>query len=138
MSVDIDKPLRKLLELRNGNRCSADAAGAFAVGADAALYNQLIIRLNVVLTEPVLTAGSVENRRDKPLFGAPAHKLLADSAAEHRANRVNDDRLTRARLARQNVQTLSKADIRLFNNSYILNVKFVKHSALLLRNKRIK
>ena len=52
----------------------------------------------------------VEHRLDAEPVAARADRRRGDAAAEHRAERVDEDRLARARLAREDVQPCAERD----------------------------
>ena len=58
---------------------------------------------------------------------AVAHELRPDLGAEDRAEGVNDDRLARARLARERVEARPQAQIEVVYDSEVGDVEFSKH-----------
>ena len=64
-----------------------------------------------------------EYRADKALFRARTHQIAADSSAEDRANRVDDDTLARAGLTGEHGQSALQLDVRALDHGNIFNVE---------------
>ncbi len=131
LPMNIHKHGGKLLHLRRRYRRAADAAAALTVGADAPLQNKLaVISIYLIVGKPRLRSSSIKHRRNDAFFCPAAHKLPAYSLTEDSADRVYDDGFARAGFAGEHIKSRREADVSLFNYSYILNVKFIKHTAL--------
>ena len=64
-----------------------------------------------------------EYRADKALFRARAHQIAADTLAEQRTDRVNNNTLACTCLAGKHGQTLIEFDVCAFDDCYIFNVE---------------
>ena len=138
LSVDVHQHRGKLPELHGADRNAANAAGALSVRADAALQDQFIIDVDLVVAQEALQLRvQIERGRHNGPFRSAADKLAADTVAKHGADRVDHNGFARARLARQNVQAGSKADIGPLDHGYIFNVELVEHKATSFKSRAI-
>ena len=127
LTVNVDQIRRKQPQRRGRHRLHVDAAGAFSVRGELTLDMQRIpfvtgkIQLVDKLAERRRQIG--EYRADKALFRARTHQIAADSSAEDRANRVDDDTLARAGLTGEHGQSALQLDVRALDHGNIFNVE---------------
>ncbi len=127
LPVNVHKEASELTKLRRGDRRAAHAAAAFAVGADTALKDELIVRLNLILSQPVLHVHTHKHRGHQCLLRPAAHQLPVHAPAQHRADGVNDDGFASAGLTGQNVESRVKANIRTLDHGDIFYVQLTEH-----------
>ena len=125
LTVDIHQQQGQLLHLGGRDRHTADPAAAFPVGTDAPLEDQLILGLNLVLSQPGFTARLIEHGSNSAFIGAAAHQFTAHTTAQNGADRVNDNGFAGAGLTGEHIEAAAETDVSLFDYRNILYVKFV-------------
>jgi hypothetical protein len=76
LAVDIDQPFADFAQLLNGGRRAVDVGARAAAGIDDAAQQQLVVSVEIVISQPVAylgQAGDVESRRHLGLVAAGAH-----------------------------------------------------------------
>ena len=127
LPVDIHKQGTELPQLGGRNRHPADPADALPFPADTALQDQLFLTLHAVFLQPVRGRRAVKHRGDKRLVCPAAHQFPADTAAENRADGVDDDGFTCAGLTGEDVQAGRERNIRPLDHRYIFYMQLLQH-----------
>ncbi|MCK7520888.1 MAG: hypothetical protein MZV64_25940 [Ignavibacteriales bacterium] len=74
-------------------------------------------------------AANRDHPRDRRLLRPRADDRGVGAVAEQQPQGADEDRLARARLARQHVQAAGEADLQLLDDRVVVHVQLVKHSA---------
>ena len=130
--MDIQQKRAQILQLRRGDGRAADAAPALAVRQKTALQDQFAVALQFVFAQPAVGAVRLKDGGDHAFLRAGADQLPTGSAADGRAQRVDDDGLARAGLAGEDVQPRTQSEVRLFDHGYIFDMQLCQHRFFLL------
>ena len=129
LPVDIQQPSAQCLQLAHRDRPPVDAADVLSVAVYLPLEQQRAIRFRCdtqLLCQGAVYAG--KRCAHKRLVRAGADQLPAGALAQHGAECVDDDGLTRARLAGQRIEPPLERDVRLLNDGNILDVQQLQHA----------
>ena len=98
LAVQLDQPIRQILERRGGGQRAVDEGAAAALRGDLAAHDQLA------------AVFGFEDRFDGGDVFAGANQILRGASAEQQADRLDEDGLAGAGLAGQDVERLFKID----------------------------
>ena len=128
LAVNVQQKTAERAQLRRGDRHPADAACGLAIGCDLAADDQLVVAFNLIFRAPLCGGLRVERGADDGFFRTAAHQLPRNAPAEHGMERVDQNRLARAGLARQDIQPGSERDVCAFDHRDVFNMQFVEQT----------
>ena len=133
LAVQIDEPLAEGLQLRERGRAAVDPRPALALRVEHAAQQYVaVVRGDALLGEP---GGDARRVRDVELGGElgalRARPELAEleAVAEQERQRVEQDRLARARLAGQHGKAGGELDVERFDDDEISDGQETQHGA---------
>ena len=136
LAVDVDQPFAQRAQLRQRGGGAVDPGAAFAGGVDGAAQQQRVglggrFVVEALFGEPDTgRVGQVEFGRDLAARLAFAHPQRVAAPAQHQLQRVDQDRLARARLARQGREAAAQRQIQRGNDDEITQVQMSQRHAV--------
>ena len=134
LAVDIDQHPAHGAQHGDGGRTTIDAARTLPLGGNTPLDepSAILIRLKAhfAKTGGRLLRNPGKEGGDMGLCAPSAHQIAADPLSQHCVNGVDDDGLTGAGFARQDIQAGIEDDIRLLDYGDIFNMQAHQHRGI--------
>lgn len=131
LAVDDDQIGRQLLQRRERDGTTAYFCSALPFRREFALDKQgpIVLRTDVQLVKLMVhrRAAEREPARHIRIGAAGADQVLRRALAEQQAERIDDNRLAGARLAREDIEPAEKFYFGPFNDRYVFNIEPFKH-----------
>ena len=127
--MNVDQLDSQLVENGNRHETPVDPADIFPVQENLPLDHRLRVIVHPVFRKPAQLRNLGENTPDRGLLGTGPDHIPVGPFSYNGGYGINYDGFARAGLAGEDVESPVKRDIRLLNDSYILNVQQTQHGA---------
>ena len=140
LAVQVDEQPADLGEDRGAHGAAVDPRARATGGGDLALqHDERLLRVDAALVEQrgdLRPVADVEDAFDRRAIGAGANQVRAGALAEQQAERADDDRLARTRLAGQHVESARERQRERFDDGEVPDAQLGQHRVGSSRSER--